>query len=128
MNLHEYMFNKNNLLKYKSTSLKTQENNRINLSYKNNIKTPKKSYSRDKVLITHQDKLFWCFYTFLTKDNNLDIPNIFKIEKDFKIETIILMRKKSAILKLHSALLLSQILRRRHLGIVSPRSLLYLNS
>ena len=73
--------------------LYSKQYNEIN----NNVQASKHNIKR--VTANNKENLFWTFYTILNKDKFIDDKHLFKIENDFKINSIIKVQKDKSILK-----------------------------
>lgn len=104
--LEQYMFSNENLIKYKryfDVNHRERLNNVREDKYKQNKYKENERYEIKKTYITpyEEDKLFWCFYIALNGYNTylLEKSTHFKIEKDFKINSISTIREKKPQLK-----------------------------
>ena len=89
--MHKYMFSAENLLRY-------TDNKTIDDTFTKNIKNKTKIIKKDNNLpfFPYQhDQLFWCFYIIINgkEDYEFNKNNIFKIEKNFKINAVEKLRK-----------------------------------
>ena len=104
--LNNYMFYNDNIIKYnKNYKLKNNniKNNNIN-KYLEKEKEKEKAKEKEKNNFfkpTEKDKLFWCFFIIVSDFNHylLNKNNLFKIEKNFKIDIISRIRKIKTELK-----------------------------
>ena len=84
--LNNYMFHNNNVIKFNKNILYYNHKYVKNIPKKNiNNLENNKFFKPDE-----KDKLFWCFYNIINNFNNylLNKNNLFKIEKQFKIDAI----------------------------------------
>lgn len=100
LNLNQYMFYNENINKFnnnleiknKKTCNKLVNNKLVNNNLIDNLKFFKSN---------NKDQLFWCFFIIIHNYNDylLNINNLFKIEKDFKLNSISLIRNNKLDLK-----------------------------
>jgi hypothetical protein len=100
--LNNYMFYNDNIIKYnKNYKLKNNniKNNNINKYLEKEKEKEKEKNNFFKP--TEKDKLFWCFFIIVSDFNHylLNKNNLFKIEKNFKIDIISRIRKIKTELK-----------------------------
>jgi hypothetical protein len=106
-NLDTYTLTKNNILLFSSNLEKSNlKKQTLHFSYiPSIIKEPKAENILKEDLFTpsHEDKLFWCFYIIYFGQSEYEKMAItgqeFKIEKNFKIDSIKLLREKKDKLK-----------------------------
>ena len=93
--MHPYMFSAENILQL--TEVKVT-NVICNERKKNNVLKTTTQNNREEIFYPNQhDSLFWCFYIILYGMDNYELnkKKAFKTEKDFKISSIELIRKKA---------------------------------
>jgi hypothetical protein len=100
LNLNQYMFYNENINKFnnnleiknKKTCNKLVNNKLVNNNLIDNLKFFKSN---------NKDQLFWCFFIIIHNYNDylININNLFKIEKDFKLNSISLIRNNKLDLK-----------------------------
>lgn len=107
-NLEKYMFSNENLIRYTkcfNTNYTTHSNhsNKDNHSKKNQLNKYDMNTNLKNNCITPDeiDKLFWCFYIALNGIDKylLEKSTHFKVEKDFKINSVTKVREKKSQLK-----------------------------
>ena len=107
IDFNNYMFYNDNIIKYnKNNKLKNNKLKNNNINNINNNKYLEKEKEKEKeknnfFKPTEKDKLFWCFFIIVSGFNHylLNKNNLFKIEKNFKIDIISRIRKIKTELK-----------------------------
>ena len=102
-----YMLTNENISKYnlqldeENINRESHTDGKTKKRAKENEKENEKEGKNESIYFTpyNSDKLFWCFYIILKGTHDYEINNNFKTEKEFKIESIELLRKIKVELK-----------------------------